>query len=73
MESLNGKLDPRWVEVWALVNLGKIFDARGQRERAVGYYTQAVNTGDDAYGAQGEAQKFLQDPFRRTGRPTIGD
>jgi aminopeptidase N len=71
-ESINGDLKPAWVEVWAYVNLGKIFDIRGQRERAVTEYQKAVNTGDDAYGAQAEAKKYLDEPFRRSGRPTIG-
>jgi aminopeptidase N len=71
-ESLNGDLKPKWVEVWAYVNLGKIFDVRGQRERAVTEYQKAANTGDDAYGAQGEAEKYLKEPFRRSGRTTIG-
>ncbi len=66
-EALNGDLKPKWVEVWAYVNLGKILDIRGQRERALGEYQKAVNTGDDSYGAQGEAQKYLQEPFRRAG------
>ncbi len=71
-EVLNGDLAPRWVEVWAYVNLGKIYDIRGQRERAVTEYQKAVNTGDDAYGAQDEAEKYVNAPFRRSGRPTIG-
>jgi tetratricopeptide (TPR) repeat protein len=71
-ESINGDLKPAWVEVWAYVNLGKIFDIRGQRDRAVGEYQKAVNTGDDSYGAQAEANKYLSEPFRRSGRPTIG-
>ena len=71
-EVLNGDLLPRWVEVWAYVNLGKIYDIRGQRERAVTEYQKAVNTGDDAYGAQDEAERYIEAPFRRSGRPTIG-
>jgi tetratricopeptide (TPR) repeat protein len=71
-EALNGDLKPTWVEVWAYVNLGKIYDIRGQRDRAVTEYQKAVNTGDDAYGAQAEAQKFISEPFRRAGRTTIG-
>ena len=35
---LNGDVDPKWVEVWAHINLGKIFDITGQRERAVNEY-----------------------------------
>ncbi len=71
-EALNGDLKPKWVEVWAYLNRGKIFDIRGQRERAVTEYQKAVNTGDDAYGAQAEAEKYLKEPFRRGGRTTIG-
>ena len=72
--SLNGDLQPKWVEVWGYINMGKIFDMRGQRERAVVEYQKAINTGDDAYGAQAEAQKYLNEPFRRQpGKPTIGD
>ena len=44
----------------------------GQRERAVTEYQKAVNTGDDAYSAQAEAQKYIGEPFRRAGRTTIG-
>jgi aminopeptidase N len=72
-EALNGDLKPKWVEVWAYINRGKIFDIRGQRDRAVTEYQKAVNTGDDAYGAQAEAEKLSKEPFRRQGgRPTIG-
>jgi aminopeptidase N len=71
--SLDGDLQPKWVEVWAYLNLGKIYDIRGQRERAVTEYQKAVNAGDDAYGAQAEAQKYLKEPFRRSGKTTIGD
>jgi aminopeptidase N len=71
-EALNGDLKPKWVEVWAYINRGKIFDIRGQRDRAQTEYQKAVNTGDDAYGAQGEAEKYTKEPFRRAGRTTIG-
>ena len=71
-EALNGDLKPKWVEVWAYINRGKIFDLRGQRERAVTEYQKASNTGDDSYGAQGEADKYVKEPFRRAGKTTIG-
>ena len=71
-EALNGDLEPTWVETWAYINKGKIYDIRGQRERAVNEYQRAVNTRDDAYGAQAEAEQYLAEPFRRAGRPTIG-
>jgi tetratricopeptide (TPR) repeat protein len=71
-EALNGDLKPKWVEVWAYINRGKIFDIRGQRDRAVTEYQKAINTGEDAYGAQAEADKYTKEPFRRSGRTTIG-
>ncbi len=71
-EALNGDLKPKWVEVWAYINRGKIFDIRGQRDRAVTEYQKAANTGDDSYGAQAEAEKFVKEPFRRSGKTTIG-
>jgi tetratricopeptide (TPR) repeat protein len=72
-DSLNGDLEPKWVEVWAYINLGKIYDIRGDRDRALNQYQKAVNTGDDAYSAQAEAKKYLTEPFRRTGKATIGE
>jgi hypothetical protein len=71
-EALNGDLKPKWVEVWAYINRGKIFDIRGQRDRAVTEYQKAINSGDDSYGAQGEAEKLSKEPFRRGNKTTIG-
>jgi aminopeptidase N len=71
-EALNGDLKAKWVEVWAYINRGKIFDIRGQRERAVTEYQKAINSGDDAYGAQAEGEKLLKEPYRRGGKTTIG-
>jgi aminopeptidase N len=64
-ESLNGDGDPRWTEVWCHLQLGKIFDVTGQRERAVNEYRQAVQTNDNTQGALDEARKYLQKPFER--------
>ncbi len=64
-EALNGNLDPKWTEVWAHVNLGKIFDVTSQRERAVSEYTLAVRTKDNTQGAQEEAAKYLKTPYER--------
>jgi aminopeptidase N len=71
-DALNGDLDPKWIEVWSYINLGKIYDIRGDRQRALTQYQKAVNTGNDAFGAQGDAKKYLQEPFRRGNKPTIG-
>jgi aminopeptidase N len=57
-EALNGDLEPKWIEVWAHINLGKIFDITGQRERAVNAYQQAIRTKDNTQGAQEEAAKY---------------
>jgi aminopeptidase N len=63
-QALDGDRDPKWIEVWSHIYLGKIFDITGQRERAVNEYTQAVRTRDNTQGAQDEAAKYLKQPFR---------
>jgi hypothetical protein len=67
-EALNGDLDPKWTEVWAHINLGKIFDVTGQRDRAVNEYNLAIRTKDDTQGAQEEAGKYLKTPYERQRR-----
>ena len=67
-EALNGDLEPKWTEVWAHINLGKIFDVSGQRERAVNEYNLAIRTKDDTQGAQTEAAKLLKTPYERERR-----
>jgi predicted negative regulator of RcsB-dependent stress response len=62
-ESLNGDGDPRWTEVWSHLQLGKIFDITGQRERAVNEYRQAIQTNDNTQGALDEARRYMQKPF----------
>jgi tetratricopeptide (TPR) repeat protein len=64
-EALNGDLKPKWVEVWAHVNLGKIFDITGQRDRALDQYRLAIGTGDNTRGAQDEATKYTEEPYKR--------
>jgi hypothetical protein len=61
--ALGGDLDPKWVDVWSHIYIGKIYDLLGQRERAVNEYSLAQHLGDDTAGAQEEAGKFLQRPF----------
>jgi len=63
--ALDGDGDPRWTEVWSRIQLGKIFDITGQRERAVGQYRQALQTNDDTFGALEEARKYLQKAYER--------
>ena len=61
-EALKGDLNPKWIEVWSHIYLGKIFDISGQRERAVNEYTQAQRTRDNTQGAQDEVAKYLREP-----------
>jgi hypothetical protein len=64
-ECLNGDGEPRWTEVWSHIQLGKIFDITGQRERAVNEYRQALQTNDNTQGAGDEARKYIQKPYER--------
>jgi hypothetical protein len=64
-ESLNGDGEPRWTEVWSHLQLGKIFDVTGQRERAVNEYRQCLQTNDNTQGALDECRRDMQKPFER--------
>jgi hypothetical protein len=63
--ALAGDLDPKWTEVWSHLNLGKIFDITDQRARAVNEYTQALRTKDNTQGALEEAQRYIEQPYKR--------
>jgi tetratricopeptide (TPR) repeat protein len=65
-DALRGDNDPRWTEVWSHIELGKIFDVTGQRDRAVNEYRLAVQTNDNTQGAINEARKYIATPFKRT-------
>jgi Peptidase family M1 domain/Tetratricopeptide repeat len=64
-DSINGDGEPRWTEVWSRIQLGKIFDITGQRERAINEYQKAVQTNDSTFGALDEARKYLKQPYER--------
>ena len=64
-ESLNGDGDPKWTEVWSHIQLGKIFDVTGQRERATNEYRQAIQTNDNTQGALDEARRYLQKAYEQ--------
>ena len=64
-DALRGDNDPKWTEVWSHVNLGKIFDITGQRERAVNEYRHAIQTNDNTQGAINEARDLMQHPYKR--------
>ncbi len=61
--ALNGDLQPAWVNVWSHLNLGKIFDATGQRQRALNEYRMARETGDNTWRAQDEIGGYLQSSY----------
>ncbi len=64
-DALRGDGDPKWIEVWSHINLGKIFDITGQRERAVNEYRLAIQTNDNTQGAINEARALMQRPYKR--------
>jgi len=64
-DALRGDLDPRWVEVWSHIELGRIFDVTGQRDRAVNEYRLAIQTNDNTQGAINEARALMQKPYKR--------
>lgn len=68
--AINGDLDPKWVEVWSHLNLGKIFDVTGQRDRAVNEYKLAIRTHDNTAGAQEEAARYSTKPYEQKNSET---
>jgi aminopeptidase N len=64
-DALRGDGEPRWTEVWSHIQIGKIFDLTGQRDRAVNEYRLAVQTNDNTQGALNEARQWLQKPYKR--------
>jgi aminopeptidase N len=64
-DALRGDGDPKWVEVWSHIELGRIFDVTGQRDRAVNEYRLAVQTNDNTQGAINEARALMQTPYKR--------
>ena len=70
-EARDGDGEPKWTIVWSHVQLAKIFDVTGQRDRAVNEYRQALQTNDNTQGALDEARRYLQTPYQR--EKTNGD
>jgi hypothetical protein len=64
-DALRGDGEPAWTEVWSHIQIGKIFDLTGQRDRAVNEYRLAVQTNDNTQGAINEARLYLQKPYKR--------
>ena len=65
-DALRGDGEPAWTEVWSHIEIGKIFDLTGQRDRAVNEYRLAVQTNDNTQGGVNEARMLLQKPYKRT-------
>jgi len=65
-DALDGNIDPsyKWVEVWAHIYLGKVYDIAGDRARAVNEYSKAQQTNDNTGGAQDEAKKYMAQPYK---------
>ena len=63
-DCLRGDGDPKWTEVWSHVNLGRIFDTAGQRERAVNEYRLAIQTKDNTQGAVNEARALIEKAYK---------
>ncbi|HEX8709458.1 MAG TPA: M1 family aminopeptidase [Pyrinomonadaceae bacterium] len=61
--ALDGNLRPSWIEVWARIKRGNVYDARGDRARAVAEYNRAIQTGINFDNAQAAAKRFLATPF----------
>ncbi len=64
-DALRGDGEPAWTEVWSHIEIGKIFDITGQRDRAVNEYRLAVQTNDNTQGGINEARMLLQKPYKR--------
>ena len=63
-DALRGDDVPPWTEVWSHIEIGKIFDITGQRDRAVNEYRLAVQTNDNTQGAVNQARAYLQTPYK---------
>jgi len=66
-DALNGDLQPKWVDVWSHLMLGRIFDLTGQRDRALNEYQRALQTNDNTQGAIDLANKYIQKPYTENG------
>jgi TonB family protein len=58
--ALEGGGHPTWIDVWAHIDLGEIFDVTGQQYRAAREYQAALHTRDNTDGAQTFAAKRLE-------------
>jgi tetratricopeptide (TPR) repeat protein len=68
--ALDGDLDPKWTEVWSHVTLGMIFDATGQRDRALNEYQRALQTNDNTQGALDKANEYVKKAYAGENKQT---
>ena len=66
-DALNGDLQPKWVDVWSHLMLGRIFDLTGQRDRALNEYQRALQTNDNTQHAIDLANQYIQKPYTEGG------
>ena len=66
--AIDGDGEPRWTEVWSHIQLGKIFDITGQRERAVGQYRQATANQRQHLRRSGRSPKIFAEGVRAAER-----
>ena len=64
-ETVNGDLEPSWLEVWSYIKRGNAWDAEDNRDRAVAEYNKAKETGGTYNGAQRAADKYLGQPYKK--------
>jgi hypothetical protein len=59
----SGRASPTWLHVWSEIKMGNAYDAKGDRERALGAYKRAQQTGDTYDNAQDAAVGFIEEAF----------
>ena len=64
-ETVNGDLEPSWLEVWSYIKRGNAWDAEDNRDRAVAEYNKAKDTGGTHNNAQKAAEKYLGQPYKK--------
>jgi tetratricopeptide (TPR) repeat protein len=63
-DALRGEGEPAWTQVWSHISLGKIFDATGQRDRALNEYRLALQTNDNTSGALNQARAYIKKAYQ---------
>lgn len=61
--ALLGDSRPSWIRVWAHIKSGNIYDATGDRNKAVREYNAALQTQIDHQNSQAAAKGFMAAPF----------